>query len=95
MLTRLDDTGKRGCDRTLAKERCRRSRRYNTCSRGVNFILADLEKEKKDLLASAAEKEKALKAKIKTIGNIVHKSVPISNNEVGGERPMFGYGSRH
>ncbi|KAK4229869.1 serine--tRNA ligase, cytoplasmic [Podospora fimiseda] len=42
---------------------------------------ADLEKQKKDLLASAAEKEVALKAKLKTIGNIVHDSVPISNNE--------------
>lgn len=42
---------------------------------------ADLEKEKKDLLASAAEKEKLLKAKVKTIGNIVHESVPVSDNE--------------
>ncbi|KAL2157186.1 hypothetical protein VTH06DRAFT_6322 [Thermothelomyces fergusii] len=42
---------------------------------------ADLEKEKKDLLALAAEKEKALKAKVKTIGNIVHESVPVSDNE--------------
>ncbi|KAL2133547.1 hypothetical protein VTI74DRAFT_2159 [Chaetomium olivicolor] len=42
---------------------------------------ADLEKEKKDLLASAAEKEKLLKAKVRTIGNIVHDSVPVSDNE--------------
>ncbi|AEO62812.1 uncharacterized protein THITE_2141035 [Thermothielavioides terrestris NRRL 8126] len=42
---------------------------------------ADLEKEKKDLLALAAEKEKLLKAKVKTIGNIVHESVPVSDNE--------------
>ncbi|KAK5663073.1 hypothetical protein OQA88_6489 [Cercophora sp. LCS_1] len=42
---------------------------------------ADLEKEKKDLLASAVEKEKLLKAKVKTIGNLVHESVPVSNNE--------------
>lgn len=46
---------------------------------------ADLEKEKKDLLASAAEKERLLKAKVRTIGNIVHDSVPVSNNEVRGE----------
>ncbi|KAK4127701.1 serine-tRNA ligase [Parathielavia appendiculata] len=42
---------------------------------------ADLEKEKKELLASAAEKEKLLKAKIRLIGNIVHDSVPVSDNE--------------
>ncbi|KAH6626359.1 hypothetical protein B0J18DRAFT_138999 [Chaetomium sp. MPI-SDFR-AT-0129] len=42
---------------------------------------ADIEKEKKDLLASAAEKEKALKIKVKTIGNLVHESVPVSNTE--------------
>ncbi|KAK4241238.1 hypothetical protein C8A03DRAFT_41301 [Achaetomium macrosporum] len=42
---------------------------------------ADLEKEKKDLLASAAEKEKLLKAKVRLIGNIVHESVPVSDNE--------------
>ncbi|KAG7289010.1 hypothetical protein NEMBOFW57_005371 [Staphylotrichum longicolle] len=41
----------------------------------------DIEKEKKELLASAAEKEKLLKAKVRLIGNIVHDSVPISNNE--------------
>jgi seryl-tRNA synthetase len=42
---------------------------------------AALEKEKKDLIASAVEKEKLLKVKVKTIGNIVHASVPVSNNE--------------
>ncbi|KAK4453610.1 serine--tRNA ligase, cytoplasmic [Podospora aff. communis PSN243] len=42
---------------------------------------AALEKEKKDLIASAAEKEKLLKVKVRTIGNIVHASVPVSNNE--------------
>ncbi|KAH8908776.1 seryl-tRNA synthetase-like protein [Coniochaeta sp. PMI_546] len=42
---------------------------------------ADLEKEKKGLMESAAEKEAALKVKIKTIGNIVHDSVPVSDNE--------------
>lgn len=42
---------------------------------------ADLEKEKKDLLALALEKEALLKVKVKTIGNLVHASVPVSNNE--------------
>ncbi|KAK3945029.1 serine--tRNA ligase, cytoplasmic [Diplogelasinospora grovesii] len=42
---------------------------------------AELEKRKKDLLASAAEKEALLKSKVKTIGNLVHESVPVSNNE--------------
>ncbi|KAL2266528.1 hypothetical protein VTJ83DRAFT_5880 [Remersonia thermophila] len=42
---------------------------------------ADLEKEKKDLLALAAEKEQLLKAKVRSIGNIVHESVPVSDNE--------------
>lgn len=43
---------------------------------------ADLEKEKKVLEESASEKEAALQKKIRTIGNYVHDSVPISNNEV-------------
>lgn len=43
---------------------------------------ADLEKEKKALIDSAAEKDLALKKKIGTIGNIVHDSVPINDNEV-------------
>ncbi|KAI1377347.1 seryl-tRNA synthetase [Hypoxylon crocopeplum] len=42
---------------------------------------AKLDKEKKDLLDSAAQKDIALKTKIKTIGNIVHNSVPVSDNE--------------
>ncbi|KAK3378177.1 hypothetical protein B0H63DRAFT_479087 [Podospora didyma] len=50
----------------------------------VTDLLAEkaaLEKEKKDLIALAAEKEKLLKIKVKTIGNLVHESVPVSNNE--------------
>jgi len=43
---------------------------------------ADLEKEKKDLIESAAAKEVTLKKKIGTIGNIVHDSVPVHDNEV-------------
>lgn len=42
---------------------------------------ADLQKEQKGLMDRAAEKEAALKAKVKTIGNIVHDSVPVSDNE--------------
>ncbi|PSS10618.1 hypothetical protein M430DRAFT_69088 [Amorphotheca resinae ATCC 22711] len=41
----------------------------------------DLEKEKKALIDSAAEKDLALKKKIGTIGNIVHDSVPVNDNE--------------
>jgi seryl-tRNA synthetase len=42
----------------------------------------DLEKEKKAMDESAAEKDVALKKKVSTIGNIVHESVPVNNNEV-------------
>ena len=42
----------------------------------------DLEKEKKVLEDSAAEKEEILTRKLKTVGNYVHDSVPVSNNEV-------------
>lgn len=41
-----------------------------------------MEKEKKVLEESASEKEAALQKKIKTIGNYVHDSVPVSKNEV-------------
>lgn len=44
----------------------------------------ELEKEKKASIDSAAEKDVALRKKISTIGNIVHDSVPVSDNEVGG-----------
>lgn len=43
---------------------------------------AKLEKEKKILEGSALEKELALLKQIKTIGNYVHESVPISKSEV-------------
>ncbi|KAK8041196.1 seryl-tRNA synthetase [Apiospora phragmitis] len=42
---------------------------------------AELEKEKKALLESAAEKDVALRKKVKSIGNYVHESVPIHDNE--------------
>jgi seryl-tRNA synthetase len=48
-----------------------------------------LEKEHKSLEDSAQEKEVLLNKKLKTIGNYVHESVPVSNNEVRGhdDRP--------
>ena len=48
----------------------------------------DLEKEKKALVDSAAEKDLTLRKKIGTIGNIVHDSVPISNDEVCVRTPL-------
>lgn len=41
-----------------------------------------MEKEKKSWEEAAAEKEVILKKKIGTIGNIVHESVPVNNDEV-------------
>lgn len=43
---------------------------------------SDLEREKRALDNSAAEKEVTWRKKISTIGNIVHDSVPVSDNEV-------------
>ena len=43
----------------------------------------DLEKEKKDLEEWTAQKEVMLTKLLKTVGNYVHDSVPISDNEVG------------
>lgn len=43
----------------------------------------DLEKEKKDLVETAAGKEQLLKKKISTIGNLVHESVPVYKSEAG------------
>ena len=45
----------------------------------------ELEKSKKTLIESAAEKQKALDRKVGTIGNIVDDSVPVSNDEVSHE----------
>jgi seryl-tRNA synthetase len=42
----------------------------------------DLEKEKKQAEDEAAEKEKLRDRKCKTIGNYVHESVPVNDNEV-------------
>ncbi|KAK0392163.1 hypothetical protein NLU13_1661 [Sarocladium strictum] len=41
----------------------------------------ELEKEWKALVDSAAEKDRLLQAKVKTVGNYVHDSVPVSDNE--------------
>jgi seryl-tRNA synthetase len=46
---------------------------------------SELTKEKQTLLDSAAQKDVALRAKVKTIGNLVHSSVPISDNEDNNE----------
>ena len=51
---------------------------------------AEMEKEKKVLEESASEKEAALQKKIKTIGNYVHDSVPISKNEVRSKCTLRG-----
>jgi len=42
---------------------------------------ADLEKEKKATADAAVEKEALLKAKVNSVGNIVHDSVPVSKSE--------------
>lgn len=42
----------------------------------------ELEKQKKALIESAAEKDALLKVKVRSVGNLVHDSVPVSNNEV-------------
>jgi seryl-tRNA synthetase len=41
----------------------------------------ELEAEKKQLADLAAEKQVELNKKVKTVGNLVHDSVPVSNNE--------------
>jgi seryl-tRNA synthetase len=45
----------------------------------------DLEAQKKELVDLAAEKEVVLNKKVKTIGNYVHESVPVSDNEDNNE----------
>lgn len=41
-----------------------------------------LEKEKKELEVASVEKEVELKKKVLSVGNLVHDSVPVSDNEV-------------
>jgi seryl-tRNA synthetase len=43
---------------------------------------ASMEKQKKEAEELAVQKEAQRDKKIRTIGNIVHESVPVSNNEV-------------
>lgn len=43
---------------------------------------AELEQQRKELEQAALEKEKVRDKKCKTIGNYVHESVPINDNEV-------------
>lgn len=43
---------------------------------------AELDKSKKDAENNAAQKELERDRKIRPIGNYVHESVPVSNNEV-------------
>jgi seryl-tRNA synthetase len=45
---------------------------------------AELEKEMDECDKLVKEKELQLQKKLKTIGNIVHDSVPVENNEVSG-----------
>lgn len=45
---------------------------------------AELEKQKRAMEDSATQKQLALDKKLKTIGNYVHDSVPVSNTEVDG-----------
>ena len=49
-----------------------------------------LQKEKAAQEALAAEKLQVLQLKAKTVGNYVHESVPISNDEVNLAREIFG-----
>lgn len=44
---------------------------------------AKLEQSKKDAEELAVQKEAQRDRKVRTIGNYVHESVPVSNNEVG------------
>ena len=43
----------------------------------------ELENGKKELEVTAAAKEEVLRTKLIKIGNLVHESVPVSDNEVG------------
>ncbi|CAI4210195.1 unnamed protein product [Parascedosporium putredinis] len=49
-----------------------------------------LDLEKKALIDAASEKEASLKAKVSSIGNIVHETVPVSNNEDDNEIQKHG-----
>lgn len=71
MNSKINEVQKQIRDRKKAKE-------------NADDLLAEkirLEKEKKDMVEAAAVKEVALKAKVGTIGNYVHDSVPVSDDE--------------
>lgn len=70
--TRINDTQKQIGAKKMAKENADDLLRQNI----------DLKKEKKELVESAAAKDVTLRKKIGTIGNIVHDSVPVNDNEV-------------
>jgi seryl-tRNA synthetase len=50
---------------------------------------ADLEKRKKEAEDAAVQKELERDRKIRSIGNYVHESVPVSNNEVNTHRDVY------
>lgn len=50
----------------------------------------ELEKRKKAAEDAAVQKELERDRKIRTIGNYVHESVPVSNNEVYTHRDFYG-----
>ena len=75
MNSRINEVQKRIRERKKAKQ-------------GTDDLVAEkvrLEKEKKDLVDAAAAKDLALKAKVNSVGNIVHESVPVSDNEDNNE----------
>jgi hypothetical protein len=49
----------------------------------------ELEKEKKAFMESAAEKDVTLRKKVSTIGNLVHDTVPVNDNEVCSPRDIL------
>ncbi|KAK3181104.1 Cytosolic seryl-tRNA synthetase [Lecanicillium sp. MT-2017a] len=83
MLDVNDFIAERGGDPEKIRESQRR--RFSSVE-VVDEIIALFEdhrkkKQKKQMVEAAAEKDLLLKKKIKSIGNIVHDSVPVSNNE--------------
>ncbi|CAG8951490.1 hypothetical protein HYFRA_00007406 [Hymenoscyphus fraxineus] len=69
--TKINDTQKQIGTKKKAKEN----------ADGLLAQKIELEKEKKAMNESAIEKDKLLKAKLRTIGNFVHDSVPVHNDE--------------
>ena len=66
---------------------------YHQAKENADHLLqekTDLEKEKKRVEDEAVEKEKARDRKCKMIGNYVHESVPVNDNEVRRMRCILG-----